>query len=268
MTYALLHVTFMITYPCLSQRNGQPCLNLGKFPFSIFCDDDTCDSEILEGGLSVHPTQTVVVNNIDFAMDAKRREEAGITHVVSVCPLTAEETKAIKPAGFFTHLIIPVQDEATEDLLIWLPHAVAWIRKALTSGHYSRWSKWNASYATGTPRVLIHCHMGMSRSVTVACALVMRVTGMSPVEALYHVKWKRRIANPNPSFRRQLNSYERTLDHAKSGRVRRHFYGKLKPEIILIIATYIFLPRRRRRIHPIPLYTKPIGLARLPLPPN
>jgi dual specificity phosphatase 12 len=70
----------------------------------------------------------------------------GITHLVSVCP-------DYPPQGP-NHLTIPVQDSEYDDILIHLSVACRFIQSALDSGG----------------RVLVHCHMGISRSATVIAA--------------------------------------------------------------------------------------------------
>lgn len=52
------------------------------------------------------------------------------------------------------HLIIPVQDSEYDDILIHLPNSCRFIQNALDGGG----------------RVLVHCHMGISRSATVIAA--------------------------------------------------------------------------------------------------
>lgn len=74
------------------------------------------------------------------------RRQFGITHLVSVCPDVPLEGP--------NHLIIPVHDSEYDDILIYLPNACRFIQKSLDSGG----------------RVLVHCHMGISRSATVIAA--------------------------------------------------------------------------------------------------
>lgn len=226
------------TFPCLGRKRGSggiPCAALLCDAMStsstLFCGDEGCDP--MHPNLSIHPTRTVVINDIDFAVDPMMRCELGITHTVSVCPLKKDELKAIRGSSATAHhLLIPVQDATNTDLLSHLPSAIAWIRRALDS--------------TPTAAVLIHCHMGISRSVTVACAFLMRVTGMTCGEALHHVQWKHRVANPNAGFLRQLSSFERTLNHTASRRTRRCLRNILSPEVLCIVASFIFNPRKKR----------------------
>jgi len=56
-------------------------------------------------------------------------------------------------------------------------------------------------------RFLFHCYAGMSRSVTVATAFLIKTLAISMDDALYMVKSKRTIADPNPLFLKELEMY-------------------------------------------------------------
>ena len=55
--------------------------------------------------------------------------------------------------------------------------------------------------------VLVHCHMGISRSTTCVIAYLMKYEGMDLLAALTLCKKQRPIVNPNPGFMIQLRSY-------------------------------------------------------------
>jgi len=112
--------------------------------------------------------------------------ELGITHVLSVCPEY--------PSKGPRHLCIPVQDSEYEDLLIHLPQACHFIQTALDAGG----------------KVLVHCVMGISRSVTVVCAFLMETRHMSSINALSYVKKRRPQIHPNYGFIKQLKVFEET----------------------------------------------------------
>lgn len=57
--------------------------------------------------------------------------------------------------------------------------------------------------------ILVHCAAGISRSATIVCAYVMKKRGMTVQNAIAWVKHRRTIINPNPSFRTQLEIYQR-----------------------------------------------------------
>jgi Dual specificity phosphatase, catalytic domain len=58
-------------------------------------------------------------------------------------------------------------------------------------------------------RVYVHCHLGQSRSTTVLIAYLIRYLNMTPKAALQLIRLKREQADPNNSFRKQLNAYWR-----------------------------------------------------------
>jgi hypothetical protein len=60
-------------------------------------------------------------------------------------------------------------------------------------------------------KTLVHCAMGMSRSVSIVIAYLMRANAMSYEEAHATVKARRNIANPNSGFIAQLKQYEAEL---------------------------------------------------------
>jgi len=55
--------------------------------------------------------------------------------------------------------------------------------------------------------VLIHCHAGMSRSATIACAYLMKKYNLSFETALEQLRSKRPCVYPNPGFANQLRLY-------------------------------------------------------------
>ena len=71
--------------------------------------------------------------------------------------------------------------------------------------------------ADSSHRVLIHCAAGVSRSVTITCAYLMRHHGLGARTALRRVQTTRRLANPNTGFRRQLLQYEVVLEERRRG---------------------------------------------------
>ncbi|CAN1280488.1 Dual specificity protein phosphatase 1B [Linum perenne] len=59
--------------------------------------------------------------------------------------------------------------------------------------------------------VLVHCFMGVSRSVTIVVAYLMKKHYMTLSQALQHVRSRRPQANPNPGFISQLRKFQQTL---------------------------------------------------------
>ena len=59
--------------------------------------------------------------------------------------------------------------------------------------------------------VLVHCMAGVSRSATVVMGYLMKSQGMTFDAAFKHVKQCRPCICPNDGFRKQLQSYEKSL---------------------------------------------------------
>jgi protein-tyrosine phosphatase len=59
--------------------------------------------------------------------------------------------------------------------------------------------------------VLVHCNAGVSRSVTVVVAYLMKTKNMSLKQALDLVKTKRPTMCPNEGFQTQLQTYEKAV---------------------------------------------------------
>jgi len=120
------------------------------------------------------------------AHDPDAMEERDIKYVLSVF----DDEVHHKPETI-EFLKIDVDDAYDEDLLTHLPTAVQFIRRAQESGH----------------AVLVHCHMGYSRSATVVIAYLMHKHQWSYAETRKFVSGKRSIG-PNKGFVGQLQLWE------------------------------------------------------------
>lgn len=60
-------------------------------------------------------------------------------------------------------------------------------------------------------KVLVHCHMGISRSATIVIAYLMKALNMPYVEVLAMVKAKRPIVDPCLAFTWKLMEYQKVL---------------------------------------------------------
>lgn len=135
---------------------------------------------------------------------------AGITHVVSLlrdettlrdmsrfpASLTSSTKTPADVAGF-RHLHIQIDDDDEEDIIKYFAVVNAFVDHARQQGG----------------NVLIHCIAGISRSVTVAVAYLLRENGgrtkRDVDDTIAMIKRRRPIANPNASFRDQLEIYAR-----------------------------------------------------------
>ncbi|KAK5739291.1 tyrosine protein phosphatase yvh1 [Elasticomyces elasticus] len=121
-------------------------------------------------------------------------EKAGITHILSVLEFDYCDYEEF---AHFQRLLICAEDDPREDLFRHFGATNAFIYDALEK-------------LGGT--VLIHCAMGQSRSVTIACAYLISRNGLSAEHALEVVRLARAEADPNEGFMTQLRDYRKALE--------------------------------------------------------
>jgi dual specificity phosphatase 12 len=104
--------------------------------------------------------------NVTAAMDVKRLESLGITHILTVdsIPLPSYVTDLPK----LTVRYIQAADMPKEDLLSMFPDCIQYIKDILESGK----------------KILVHCYYGISRSATIVIAFVMEKYKLSYEKAL------------------------------------------------------------------------------------
>lgn len=68
------------------------------------------------------------------------------------------------------------------------------------------------SVVSRNEKILVHCVAGVSRSASMVIYYFMKKYNMSYDRAFYLIQSKRNIINPNTSFNKQLNLYERLRD--------------------------------------------------------
>lgn len=103
----------------------------------------------------------------------------------------------------FHHLFLGVRDGMHQDI----------------AGDFPQLFDFAGAAAADDPKakLLVHCEVGVSRSATLAIALVMKTDGMSFFDALMRVRSKRFQVLPNIGFASQLQRLEHEL-HRRSAR--------------------------------------------------
>jgi len=104
------------------------------------------------------------------------------------------------PGGFHRHpgvryYVAAAEDVASYNICNDIVGAVKFIREGVAANE----------------KVLVHCHAGISRSVTIVVAYLMICRGHSLSTALAAVRGVRAIANPNPGFMATLRSIDQSL---------------------------------------------------------
>jgi atypical dual specificity phosphatase len=102
-----------------------------------------------------------------------------ISHILCA----AGELKAVFPNNF-TYKMIRASDRSSFNIGVFLDSAADFIKRSMHSG-------------TG---ILVHCHMGISRSTSCVMAYLMKYENMTMTGAYTLCKRQRSIINPNPGF--------------------------------------------------------------------
>lgn len=114
-------------------------------------------------------------------------QRLGISHVMNCC-----ERIPCKFKGRLKYKVIPVMDTKSSDIRVYIPDAVAFIDEVLA--------------AKG--KVLVHCMVGASRSVSLVLAWLVAQCKLPLKQAFQLVRSKRHQARPNRSFCEQLMDFE------------------------------------------------------------
>ncbi|KPP74979.1 protein phosphatase Slingshot2-like [Scleropages formosus] len=112
---------------------------------------------------------------------------------------------------------VPTERERTERLIKARLREIM-MQKDLENVTSKEGSEWNASNleelqnsGKAGAKCLVHCKMGVSRSASTVIAYAMKEYGWDLDRAFDHVKERRAVAKPNPSFMRQLEEYQGIL---------------------------------------------------------
>ena len=125
---------------------------------------------------------------------ASNRQGLEMNNISRILNVTTEASEYQHLDGFIYHQIA-VEDIHEVNMLECLPRAFAFIEEAKASNE----------------KVLVHCHAGMSRSVTVVLAYLMKFQGFTLNNAYDYVKQKKSNISPNFSFMEQLVQFENSL---------------------------------------------------------
>ena len=131
-------------------------------------------------------TRGVFLSGNDFTDEDLRR--IGIIYILNI------STKVDNPYPGITAMFINISDGGGP-IEKYFPQTYDFIQGALDAGG----------------KVLVHCHMGISRSATIVIAYLMKALNMPYVEVLAMVKAKRPIVDPCLAFTWKLMEYQKEL---------------------------------------------------------
>lgn len=126
--------------------------------------------------------------------DAKRLDvlkSHGVTHIINISDFDSSD----KAEAEFKILRIRIPDIETERINVHFETTYKFIEDAFNDNGV----------------VFVHCTMGISRSVSIVVAYLMKKLGGDADKCLAIVKNTRRIACPNDAFMKQLRHFEATL---------------------------------------------------------
>ncbi|XP_072537256.1 dual specificity protein phosphatase 26-like [Salminus brasiliensis] len=126
------------------------------------------------------------IGNMDFAENRAELRRQNFTHVLN-CAHSSRRGAEFYDGMGITYLGIEAHDSPAYDMSVNFNTGAEFIHNALRGGG----------------KILVHCHVGVSRSATVVLAYMMLKHSMTLVEAINTVKEGRGII-PNRGFLRQL----------------------------------------------------------------
>ena len=137
----------------------------------------------------------IAVGNIKAGSDFDHLKSQGISVIICAIPQLPRPMEDYKKYGI-TLLHIPVDDSPEVDIGRWFDSV----------------SEFIMAHRLMNRKVLVHCHAGMSRSVSLVCAFLINLFCCNHVRALYWIRERRPCINVNPGFLRQLETYGRKFN--------------------------------------------------------
>lgn len=135
-------------------------------------------SKVLEG---------LYIGNVRDSNSKEQLEKTGITHIIAIHDLINQ-----KKFSHIKYLNLVARDNEAQDLTHFFDETTEFIHQARSSGG----------------KVLVHCIMGVSRSVTLSVAYCMSVTNLGWRDCLNAIRQARKVAQPNFGFQRQLATFQ------------------------------------------------------------
>lgn len=150
--------------------------------------------DLRQDNVAAHIEEGLFLGSARSAANKEGLKSLNVTHVLTVAT-------RLSPAypNDFTYKIVEVSDSEDTNLAKYFHECFDFIDEAKTTGG----------------AVLVHCHAGISRSVTIVLAYLMNRHGIPLSDAVKHVKAKRPKARPNPGFLKQLMEFEKSLQGAQ-----------------------------------------------------
>ena len=165
-----------------------------QIPLRTCIDSTSLSKPIPESG-------NLFVGSLAAAESSQFLLKHNITHILTVAKglpvdipdIYAPDGNGERKINYIQHLVVECHDHPMANILEVLDECLHYIRQGLHNDDGGE-----------NGNVLVHCASGVSRSVTVCAAYLMKYYQWNWLEALQYISNKRRYANPNLGFRRQL----------------------------------------------------------------
>jgi len=167
-----------------------------------------------KGGMS-NIRDNLFVGSLHDSQSETQMSKNKISHVVRITEQPEDEKQVdIEPAP--TYLFIKAADHENVNLRQHFEKVNDFVHEARLNGG----------------SVLIHCHEGVSRSVTLLAAYMMSVSRFGFEDVMRVIKATRNQANPNIGFRAQLADFEQEGLNKERKRIEGKFKLKLEDDIL------------------------------------
>lgn len=135
---------------------------------------------------AIEITSNVYIGNVKCSRNKVYLKFIGITNIIKI----GKKLKEYYPNDF-DYLGISIEDSRQENIFSFFHYTCDYIENVIANNG----------------KVFVHCVGGISRSVSIICAYLIRSKRMSYEESFDLVKSKRNIAYPNSSFINQLREF-------------------------------------------------------------
>jgi protein-tyrosine phosphatase len=150
-------------------------------------------NEVIESELILHSKEpslsnvfeNIFIGNYAAALDKKLLDYYGITYIL----VSAKNLMEMFPSNY-KYKTIPLYDSEYTKITKYFVESNEFIEKGNSVG-----------------KILVHCGAGMSRSVSLVIAYMIKHKNIPFSEAMRIIKEKRNVAKPNSGFEKQLRNY-------------------------------------------------------------
>uniref|UniRef100_A0A1J3I921 Dual specificity protein phosphatase 1B n=1 Tax=Noccaea caerulescens TaxID=107243 RepID=A0A1J3I921_NOCCA len=157
----------------------------------LFGVGEASTQKLYEGGNDLSQIQQgLFIGSVAEANNKDLLKSSNVTHILTIAVALAPPYP-----DDFVYKVIEVVDRSETDLTVYFDECFSFMEQAIQSGG----------------GVLVHCFMGISRSVTIVVAYLMKKHGMGYSKAMQLVRSRRSQACPNLGFVSQLQLFEKSI---------------------------------------------------------